>query len=236
MNGTSSRIVIVGAGIVGASIAYHLARQGQRVIVVEQAYPAAGATGSSFGWISEGVPEGAPDAFLRREIVADWVRLTQEIPALWVNWSGALSYGQAPATQNPGNRRLSSAEVMALEPALGRPDSQAYFAARDGAVDHDKAHQLALDAAFLLRSQCLVTDERGLLPADNPAEVGLQHRCGVVDVVTVQTHGRFQTQRVARSQSAGDQAVRLAGLQQKGRNAAGVTDRGGTNGDGAGVR
>ncbi|WP_268608941.1 FAD-dependent oxidoreductase, partial [Escherichia coli] len=50
MNGTSSRIVIVGAGIVGASIAYHLARQGQRVIVVEQAYPAAGATGSSFGW------------------------------------------------------------------------------------------------------------------------------------------------------------------------------------------
>ncbi|WP_440800588.1 NAD(P)/FAD-dependent oxidoreductase [Serratia marcescens] len=89
MNGTSSRIVIVGAGIVGASIAYHLARQGQRVIVVEQAHPAAGATGSSFGWISEGVPEGAPDAFLRREIVADWVRLTQEIPELWVNWSGA---------------------------------------------------------------------------------------------------------------------------------------------------
>lgn len=93
MNGTSSRIIIVGAGIVGASIAYHLARQGQRVIVVEQAYPAAGATGSSFGWISEGVPDGAPDAFLRREIVADWMRLTQEIPELWVNWSGALSYG-----------------------------------------------------------------------------------------------------------------------------------------------
>lgn len=97
-------MVIVGAGIVGASIAYHLARQGQHVIVVEQAHPAAGATGRSFGWISEGVPEGAPDAFLRREIVADWIRLAQEIPDLWVNWSGALSYGQAPATQNPDNR------------------------------------------------------------------------------------------------------------------------------------
>lgn len=91
MNGTSSRMVIVGAGIVGASIAYHLARQGQHVIVVEQAHPAAGATGRSFGWISEGVLEGAPDAFLRREIVADWIRLAQEIPDLWVNWSGALS-------------------------------------------------------------------------------------------------------------------------------------------------
>ncbi|WP_274864155.1 NAD(P)/FAD-dependent oxidoreductase [Serratia marcescens] len=145
MNGTSSRIIIVGAGIVGASIAYHLARQGQRVIVVEQAYPAAGATGSSFGWISEGVPDGAPDAFLRREIVADWMRLTQEIPELWVNWSGALSYGQAPATQNPDNRRLSLAEVMALEPALWRPDSQAYFAARDGAVDPQEVTQRLLE-------------------------------------------------------------------------------------------
>ncbi|MGI0464966.1 FAD-dependent oxidoreductase [Serratia marcescens] len=156
MNGTSSRIVIVGAGIVGASIAYHLARQGQRVIVVEQAHPAAGATGSSFGWISEGVPEGAPDAFLRREIVADWVRLTQEIPELWVNWSGALSYGQAPATQNPDNRRLSSAEVMALEPALGRPDSQAYFAARDGAVDPQEVTQRLLERVGALGGELLL--------------------------------------------------------------------------------
>ncbi|EMH4073397.1 FAD-binding oxidoreductase [Serratia marcescens] len=145
MNGTSSRMVIVGAGIVGASIAYHLARQGQHVIVVEQAHPAAGATGRSFGWISEGVPDGAPDAFLRREIVADWMRLAQEIPDLWVNWSGALSYGQAPATQNPDNRLLPSAEVNALEPGLRLPDSQAYFAARDGAVDPQEVTQRLLE-------------------------------------------------------------------------------------------
>ncbi|MBH2724657.1 FAD-binding oxidoreductase [Serratia marcescens] len=145
MNGTSSRMVIVGAGIVGASIAYHLARQGQHVIVVEQAHPAAGATGRSFGWISEGVPEGAPDAFLRREIVADWIRLAQEIPDLWVNWSGALSYGPAPATQNPDNRLLPSAEVTALEPGLRQPDSQAYFAARDGAVDPQEVTQRLLE-------------------------------------------------------------------------------------------
>ncbi|MGP0871473.1 NAD(P)/FAD-dependent oxidoreductase [Serratia sp. CY81684] len=156
MNGTSSRIIIVGAGIVGASIAYHLARQGQRVIVVEQVYPAAGATGSSFGWISEGVPDGAPDAFLRREIVADWMRLTQEIPELWVNWSGALSYGQAPATQNPDNRRLSLAEVMALEPALRRPDSQAYFAARDGAVDPQEVTQRLLERVGALGGELLL--------------------------------------------------------------------------------
>lgn len=138
-------MVIVGAGIVGASVAYHLARQGQHVVVVEQAHPAAGATGSSFGWISEGVPEGAPDAFLRREIVADWMRLAQEIPDLWVNWSGALSYGQAPATQNPDNRLLPSAEMNALEPGLRQPDSQAYFAARDGAVDPQEVTQRLLE-------------------------------------------------------------------------------------------
>jgi len=38
------RIVIVGAGIMGASIAYHLSKRGARVTVLEKQRPGAGAT------------------------------------------------------------------------------------------------------------------------------------------------------------------------------------------------
>ena len=45
-------IVVVGAGIVGASIGYHLARRGAEVTICEKRRPAAGATWDSFAWIN----------------------------------------------------------------------------------------------------------------------------------------------------------------------------------------
>jgi sarcosine oxidase subunit beta len=44
-------IVIVGAGVQGASLAFHLARRGARVVVVERGAVAAGATGRSSGFV-----------------------------------------------------------------------------------------------------------------------------------------------------------------------------------------
>jgi len=47
-----SAIVIVAAGVIGASIAYHLAQRGAQVIILEKERPASGATGKSFAWIN----------------------------------------------------------------------------------------------------------------------------------------------------------------------------------------
>ena len=49
---TSDRIVIVGAGIIGASIGYHLAKRGAQVTILEQIRPGAGATQNSFAWLN----------------------------------------------------------------------------------------------------------------------------------------------------------------------------------------
>jgi glycine/D-amino acid oxidase-like deaminating enzyme len=43
-------VVVVGAGIVGASVAYHLARRGALVTLLEADRPAAGTTSRSFAW------------------------------------------------------------------------------------------------------------------------------------------------------------------------------------------
>lgn len=47
MTRDTSDVVVVGAGIVGASVAYHLSQQGLRVTVIDASGPAAGATGHS---------------------------------------------------------------------------------------------------------------------------------------------------------------------------------------------
>ena len=52
-------VVVVGAGIVGASVAYHAARLGAAVTVVDKALPGSGVTGDSFAWIrSSGIGAG----------------------------------------------------------------------------------------------------------------------------------------------------------------------------------
>ena len=44
-------VIVVGAGVQGASLAYHLARQGARVLILERGSIAAGATGRSSGFV-----------------------------------------------------------------------------------------------------------------------------------------------------------------------------------------
>jgi glycine/D-amino acid oxidase-like deaminating enzyme/ribosomal protein S18 acetylase RimI-like enzyme len=51
MSGDSAEVAVVGAGIVGAAVAFHLAQTGMKVTVIEAEAPAAGATGSSGGFI-----------------------------------------------------------------------------------------------------------------------------------------------------------------------------------------
>ena len=49
--GETADVVIVGAGVQGASLAFHLARRGTAVVVVERESVASGATGRSSGFV-----------------------------------------------------------------------------------------------------------------------------------------------------------------------------------------
>ncbi|WP_127144556.1 NAD(P)/FAD-dependent oxidoreductase [Pelagibacterium montanilacus] len=45
-------IVVIGAGVMGSSVAYWLTERGHSVHIVENAYPGAGASGASFAWVN----------------------------------------------------------------------------------------------------------------------------------------------------------------------------------------
>lgn len=150
-----SSVIVVGAGIVGAAIAYHLARQGAQVTVLEQDSPGSGVTRHSFAWIN---PHGEfPPAAraLRAQALADYRRLQHELPALQVRWSGALTYGaaeqQAPDTDEPTaeapTQWLDRAGVAQLEPHLQVLPERARYAPGEGSLDPVAATRTLLDAA-----------------------------------------------------------------------------------------
>ena len=85
-------VVIAGAGIMGASIAYHLAKRGAQVTVLEKKRPGAGATEKSFAWINafSKLPRSYYDLNLYG--IAGWRRLALEIADLQVQWGGSVQW------------------------------------------------------------------------------------------------------------------------------------------------
>jgi glycine/D-amino acid oxidase-like deaminating enzyme len=96
----ANRIVVVGAGIIGASIAYHLVKRGAKVVIVEAAHPGAGATEKSLGWINATFSK-RPRAYfdLNQSGVAGWRRLEIELGGeLKVQWGGSVAWAGADGT------------------------------------------------------------------------------------------------------------------------------------------
>lgn len=108
------RIVVVGAGITGVSIAWHLADREFDVTLVEQDMPASGATGSAFGWLTGVVKDDAADVLIRRIALADWHRLEEHIPELHINWSGSLTYGAASGSCLQDERLIDAVSATRL--------------------------------------------------------------------------------------------------------------------------
>ncbi|QVM89741.1 FAD-binding oxidoreductase [Pseudomonas entomophila] len=135
--GDGMRVIVVGAGIVGASIAYHLARKGARVTVVEASEIASGVTGRSFAWINTCAAGPEAIAPLRNAAIDDYRRLERELPGLVVRWTGSLCYAQ-PSLAEPDTSStvvVSRQRIRDLEPNLRHPPEQAMHAPQEGALD-----------------------------------------------------------------------------------------------------
>ncbi|MCL6706390.1 FAD-binding oxidoreductase [Pseudomonas sp. R2.Fl] len=189
-------VIVVGAGIVGASLAYHLARRNVRVTLIDRAGPAAGVTRQSFAWInvSYGLPEAYPD--LRRRAITEWHRVEGELGGrLRIDWSGALTWHDDPAeterfaresaAMGHDVRLVGRVEVAALEPNLINPPDHAAFAATEGSVDPVAATELLVQAAREAGADIrLDTDVLSLAVADGRV-TGVATSGGVITADTV---------------------------------------------------
>jgi glycine/D-amino acid oxidase-like deaminating enzyme len=133
---TGKDLVVVGAGVVGASVAYHAARAGAAVTLLDAGRPGGGVTVDSFAWIASSVHAGHAAA-LRLAATDEYRRLEAELPGLPVTWSGSLSWrtGDSAPEAAPGQKIVDAATAATLEPNLRQPPDWAIWAAGEGAVD-----------------------------------------------------------------------------------------------------
>ncbi|WP_152365741.1 NAD(P)/FAD-dependent oxidoreductase [Microlunatus speluncae] len=130
-------IIVVGAGIVGASVAYHAARAGAPVTLIEARRPGGGVTADSFAWIAASRLDSGPAAVLRTTATDEYRRLEAELPGLPVTWSGSLSWriGESAPELGPGRQLVDADTAARIEPALRQPPEWAVWAPDEGAVD-----------------------------------------------------------------------------------------------------
>ncbi|MFD2935108.1 NAD(P)/FAD-dependent oxidoreductase [Spirosoma flavum] len=167
----SPHIVVVGAGIVGASLAYHLVRKNARVTLIDKApNSASGATEKSFAWIT--VTHDAPETYisLRQQAIADWHRVEDELKGqLNVDWSGALTWREDPAeTVRMAGKLINSGyqvhlvdqqQIRLLEPNLKIVPAQAILAENEGAIDARLTTELLITAARQAGADCQLGNE-----------------------------------------------------------------------------
>ncbi len=126
-----NRIVIAGGGILGANIAYQLARRGAAVTLLEKAKPGSGATANSFAWINA---RKQPLQYFALSLmgIEAWRALHSEIGSdLPVRWGGSIEWTnttERAARQADSLRRfqgwgypvhrIDEQQFRALEPSI----------------------------------------------------------------------------------------------------------------------
>ena len=162
------RVVVVGAGIVGAAIAYRLSKRKVDVTVLDKARPGSGASSHSFAWINATAKSPVSYHDFNRRSMDLWRRFAQDLDCdLGLTWGGQLQWEATPEgaeslrakvaeLQSWGYpcRLVDEVELRDLEPGLvPGPVTGAALSEADGHVDPQKV----VDACLLRASEAGAT-------------------------------------------------------------------------------
>ena len=137
------RILIIGAGLVGAALAYRLSRAGAPVTVLDAGPPASAASGASFGWINASFFHSPAHFNLRAEGIRAHHRLDRDLGDTGTRWQGCLWWEEAdldlqahrpdrPGLPGPDARRDPDRRPRTRP---RRPAERCLFFPDEGAVD-----------------------------------------------------------------------------------------------------
>lgn len=219
------KVVIAGAGIIGASIAYHLSKTGTSVTVIDKTGPASHASRGTFAWINATwakQPRHYHD--FSQQGVSNWHNLDKEL-SLNVRWGGSLEWFTTAAEQNnlvglikeqkawgEPARIIDSAELKNLESDLVFDQEFAAYSPNDGAVDPVLATQKLLNEAQRLGADVIYPSELIGTETEGSRLVAVQT-----------TTGRIKTDKLVLATGAAPNAARrFAGLDIPQRSTPGV--------------
>ncbi len=157
-------VAVIGAGIMGAAIAWRLARRGVSVVLIDKGQPGHGASSHSFAWINAGAKEPIGYHNLNRRSLEMWPRFAVGIgdggdpDSVGLRWGGKVSWESDPVAaealvarvrqlQSWGypTRLIDEDELKRLEPALDvGPVAAAEYSPNEGQVEP----QLVVDACL----------------------------------------------------------------------------------------
>ncbi|BCG76635.1 NAD(P)/FAD-dependent oxidoreductase [Mesorhizobium sp. 113-3-3] len=141
----AKQVIVIGAGIIGASIAWHLTKAGAEVTVVSESGAGGVATPNSFAWIN--ASWGNPKVYfrLRTRAMAEWKRLANELPGLPLAWCGGLcwdlpagrleAYAAEHSSWGYGIERVDAKRAAQIEPNLVEPPEFAVYVAEEGVAE-----------------------------------------------------------------------------------------------------
>ncbi|RDC63552.1 NAD(P)/FAD-dependent oxidoreductase [Adhaeribacter pallidiroseus] len=201
MTSKHPHIIIIGAGIVGASLTYHLAKQNARVTLLDKAAkPANEATEKSFAWIVAGYDATQMYMSLRQQAISDWHRVEDELNRrLKIDWTGALTWLESNEKteewmcklkhSDSKVRLVEEQELRLLEPNLKTVPSLAMFAEDEGAINPNLTTNLFIKAAQEWGAKVLLDAEVLSLLINKSAIEGVATNKGTIiaDVVVLAT-------------------------------------------------
>ncbi len=160
-NASSLKVVVVGAGIVGASIAFHLSKLGVSVTVIDKTGPATHSSLGTFAWMNASWAKQPKDYHaLNQAGISTWKSLQAELN-IPIKWGGSLEWFDTPKRQQrladqideqikwgEPARMIPVQRLREMEPKVDFSGVRsAAFSGNDGAVDPVLATHAFLDGA-----------------------------------------------------------------------------------------
>jgi len=204
----SEPIIVVGAGIIGASIAWHLAEAGANVTVLAGQIGGL-ATPCSFGWIN--ASWGNPEFYFRfrTQAMSEWRRLASAVPGVQFSRCGGIcwdlppheleAYAREHGAWGYGISRIDREQIARLEPNLAALPQVALHVAEEGAAEPKAAAEALIADAERKGAKIITGVEVTSLARDGGRVVGPTTATGEIAAGRIVLASGTDTARLASS-------------------------------------